>query len=81
LATKIRLTRLGGHTRPYYRFVVTDRRSARDGRSLDSLGFYDPLATGGRVKIDAGKLKQWLAKGAQPSVTVKQLIRKMPAAV
>lgn len=81
MATKIRLTRLGGHKKPYYRIVVIDSRNARDGRSIDMLGSYDPLAGKDQVKIDVERLKMWLGKGAQPSLTVKQLIKKMPVAV
>lgn len=80
MATKIRLTRLGGHKRPYYRIVVTDSRTPRDGRALDSLGYYDPLAGESRLKVDGARLREWLGKGAVPSDTVKQLIKGMAAA-
>ncbi len=79
MATKIRLTRLGGHKRPYYRIVVTDSRTARDGQTIETLGSYDPMAAGVKVKVDAAKMRAWLAKGAKPSVTVRQIIKKMPA--
>jgi small subunit ribosomal protein S16 len=79
LATTIRLTRLGGHKRPYYRIVVTDSRNPRDGRSIETLGYYDPLAADGKVKLDAERLKTWLDKGARLSLTVKQIYRKMTA--
>jgi small subunit ribosomal protein S16 len=66
---KIRLTRAGAKKRPYYRIIVADARSPRDGKFLDRLGTYDPMLpkTAQRVKFDAEKVKQWLAKGAQPT--------------
>jgi small subunit ribosomal protein S16 len=80
VATKIRLTRLGGHKRPYYRIVVISDRTARDGQAIETLGYYDPLVTGAdRVKINAERLKDWLGKGAKPSETVRQIIKKLPA--
>ncbi len=79
MATTIRLTRVGGHKRPYYRIVVTDSRNPRDGRSIESLGHYDPLAAEGKVKLDAERLKKWLDKGAKPSLTVRQIYRKATA--
>ncbi len=79
MATTIRLTRLGGHKRPYYRIVVTDSRNPRDGRFIESLGYYDPLIGADRVKVNAERLKAWLAEGAKPSETVRQIIKKLPA--
>jgi small subunit ribosomal protein S16 len=78
VATRIRLTRLGGHKRPYYRIVVIDAKKPRDGQAIEAIGSYDPLAVGPKVKLDAERLKGWLAKGAQPSDTVRQIIKKMP---
>lgn len=77
MATKIRLKRLGGHRRPFYRIVVTDSRKPRDGRSIERLGFYDPLAQEDQVRIDAERLNVWLNKGAKPSDTVKQIIKRL----
>ncbi len=76
MSTKIRLTRLGGHKRPYYRIVVTNARSPRDGRAIESLGYYDPLAPEKQIALDVERMKVWLDKGAEPSVTVKQILRK-----
>ncbi len=76
MSTKIRLTRLGGHKRPYYRIVVTNARSPRDGRAIESIGYYDPLASEKQISLDAERMKVWLDKGAEPSVTVKQILRK-----
>ncbi len=76
MSTKIRLTRLGGHKRPYYRIVVTNARSPRDGRAIESIGYYDPLAPENQISLDAERMKVWLDKGAEPSVTVKQILRK-----
>lgn len=77
MATRIRLKRLGGHRRPFYRIVVTDSRNPRDGRSIERLGFYDPLAAEEQIKLDTERLNAWLSKGAKPSDTVKQIIKKV----
>ena len=83
MAVRIRLTRVGATKQPTYRFVVADARSARDGRSLDILGHYNPRAEPVEVHIDADKAAQWLKQGAQPSDTVARLFRQagiLPAA-
>jgi small subunit ribosomal protein S16 len=83
MAVRIRLTRVGATKQPTYRVVVADARSARDGRSLDTLGHYNPRTEPAEVAIDADKAKQWLAKGARPSDTVARLFREqgiLPAA-
>ncbi|MGH2407372.1 MAG: 30S ribosomal protein S16 [Candidatus Limnocylindrales bacterium] len=83
MAVRIRLTRVGATKQPTYRFVVMDGRSARDGRSLDTLGHYDPRADPVVVHVDAEKAAKWLAQGAQPSETVERLFRQagiLPAA-
>lgn len=73
---KIRLRRLGTKKNPFYRVVVADSRFARDGRFIEEIGYYDPTAEPSVVKIDAEKAKQWLANGAQPTDTVRVLLKK-----
>ena len=83
MAVRIRLTRVGATKQPTYRFVVMDSRDARDGRSLDTLGHYDPRADPVAIQIDAEKAAKWLGQGALPSDTVARLFRKagiLPAA-
>jgi small subunit ribosomal protein S16 len=76
LAVRIRLTRVGATKRPSYRVVAIDSRRPRDGRSLEILGFYDPLTDPATVRIDAERLNAWIAKGALPSETVGKLMRQ-----
>jgi small subunit ribosomal protein S16 len=76
LAVRIRLTRVGATKRPSYRVVAIDSRKPRDGRSLEILGYYDPLTDPATVKIDADRLNAWIAKGAKPSDTVGRLMRQ-----
>ena len=83
MAVRIRLTRVGATKQPTYRFVVADSRSARDGRSLDTLGHYNPRTEPIEINVDAEKASRWLEKGAQPSDTVQRLFRQagiLPAA-
>jgi small subunit ribosomal protein S16 len=83
MSVRIRLTRVGATKQPTYRVVVADSRSARDGRSLDTLGHYNPRTDPVEIAIDADKARAWLAKGAQPSDTVTRLFRTagiLPAA-
>jgi len=83
VAVRIRLTRVGATKQPAYRVVVTDGRSARDGRSIETIGHYNPRSNPVEVQIDAEKATAWLAKGAQPSETVERLFRQtgiLPAA-
>lgn len=75
MAVKIRLTRMGRHKRPFYRIVVADSRMPRDGRFIEILGTYDPLANPAAVKIKQDRTAQWLMKGAQPTDTVQRLLR------
>jgi small subunit ribosomal protein S16 len=75
MAVRIRLTRVGAHKQPSYRVVVADSRSARDSRSLDTIGHYNPRTEPVELSIDAAKAKEWLAKGAQPSDTVARLLK------
>lgn len=76
MATRIRLRRMGRKKLPFYRIVVTDKASPRDGRFIEVLGTYDPRAEGEQVTLDAEKAKTWLANGATPSDTVASLLRK-----
>ena len=76
MAVRIRLTRKGTHKQPYYRLVAADSRMPRDGRFLETLGIYDPLKEPAEIKLDEEKVMAWLRKGATPSDTAKQLIKK-----
>ena len=73
---KLRLTRMGQKKAPFYRVVVADSRYPRDGRFIEEIGYYNPLTEPAEVKIDADKAKTWLANGAQPTETVKDLLKK-----
>ena len=72
---KIRLTRMGAHKHPFYRVVVADQRTARDGKCIEEIGYYNPMSDPKEIKIDAEKANKWLANGAQPSETVKKLFK------
>lgn len=74
MAVSMRLMRFGGKKRPYYRIVVADRRSPRDGRFIDQVGTYDPGKDPAEVRIKEEKAIGWLKKGAQPTPTVRQLL-------
>jgi len=76
LATKIRLKRIGAKKNPAYRVVVADARSPRDGRVIDEIGYYQPTRKPLVLKIDEEKALTWLARGAQPTDTVKSLLKK-----
>ena len=77
MSVKIRLKRMGAKRRPYYRIVVAESTAPRDGKTIDELGYYHPVEAEDRqFKIDADRVKDWLAKGAQPSYTVKSLLNK-----
>ena len=76
MATRIRLKRLGAKKRPFYRIVVADSRSPRDGRFIEEIGHYDPCKEPAEIKIDDEKAVEWLKKGAQPSETVRALLNK-----
>lgn len=77
MAVHIRLTRVGATKKPTYRFVVSDSRNARDGRSLDTLGHYNPRADPIEINLDEAKARDWLSRGAQPSDTVARLFRRL----
>jgi len=76
MAVKIRLKRMGAKKAPFYRIVVADARSPRDGRFIESIGYYDSTVQPASVKIDAEKAIGWMNKGAQPTDTVKNLFSK-----
>ena len=76
MAVKIRLRRLGAKKAPFYRVVVADSRYPRDGRFIEEIGTYNPTITPSEVKVDAEKAKQWIANGAQPTDTVKAILKK-----
>ena len=73
---KIRLRRMGAKKAPYYRIVVADSRSPRDGRCIEEIGTYNPLAEPATITVDAEKAQQWIKNGAQPTDTVKALLKK-----
>lgn len=75
MAVRIRLTRVGAKKQPAYRVVVADSRSARDSRSIETIGHYNPRSEPAEIVIDADKARAWIAKGAQPSETVARLLR------
>ena len=76
MSVKIRLSRHGAKKKPYYRIVVSDSRSPRDGKFIEQVGSYDPKSVSGGVTIDREKIDKWLKQGAQPSQTVSELIKK-----
>ena len=73
---KIRLRRMGAKKAPYYRVVVADSRKARDGRFIEEIGTYDPLTEPATVNIDMERANYWIANGAQPTDTVRSLLKK-----
>ena len=76
---KIRLRRMGAKKAPYYRIVVADSRSPRDGRFIEEIGTYDPLSESEKLKVDLERAKDWIANGAQPTDTVRGLLKKAEA--
>ncbi len=77
MSVRIRLKRFGAKARPYYRIVVMDSRSARDSKTIDEIGYYHPIETEDKqISINEAKVREWLAKGAQPSDTVRSLLNK-----
>ena len=77
MSTRIRLKRFGTKKRPYYRIVVMDSRTARDGRSIEEVGYYHPIEKeGSQLNLKEDRIKDWLEKGARPSDTVKKLLNK-----
>ncbi len=76
MAVKIRLRRLGAKKAPFYRIVVADSRYPRDGRFIEEIGTYNPMTDPASVSIDAEAAKKWMANGAQPTDTVRDLLKK-----
>ncbi len=76
MAVKIRLHRMGAKKAPFYRIVVADSRSPRDGRFIDEVGYYNPLNDPAELKVDTEKVQTWISHGAQPTDTVKALLKK-----
>ncbi len=73
---KIRLRRMGAKKAPFYRIVVADSRSPRDGRFIEEIGTYNPMLEPSEFKVDADKVREWMKNGAQPTETVKALLKK-----
>ena len=80
MAVKIRLKRIGMKKKPFYRVVVADERTPRDGRFIEEIGTYDPMTNPAQIKIDVEKAADWINKGAQPTDTVRILLKKAGAA-
>ncbi|MEJ5184942.1 MAG: 30S ribosomal protein S16 [Rectinemataceae bacterium] len=77
MSVRIRLKKFGAKARPYYRIVVMDSRSARDSKTIDELGYYHPIETEDQqIRIDEAKVREWLAKGAQPTDTVRSILNR-----
>ena len=77
MSVKIRLKKFGAKARPFYRIVIMDSRSARDSRTIEEIGLYHPIEVeGSQIRIDEERAKFWLARGAQPSDTVRSLLNK-----
>jgi len=76
MAVKIRLRRMGAKKSPFYRIVVADSRYPRDGRFIEEIGYFNPLKEPAEIKVDAEKVKTWIKNGAQPTDTVKALLKK-----
>ena len=76
---KIRLRRMGAKKAPYYRIVVADSRSPRDGRFIEEIGMYDPMDDSEKIKVDMERAKYWISNGAQPTDTVRGLLKKIEA--
>ena len=76
MSVKIRLKRIGAKKAPFYRVVVADSRYPRDGRFVEEIGYYNPMVNPADIKIDSEKAKKWVANGAQPTETVKSLLKK-----
>lgn len=79
MAVKIRLKRMGMKKKPFYRVVVADIRSPRDGRFIEEIGYYNPMTSPAEIKIDQERAKYWLGVGAQPTDTAKVLLKKTGA--
>jgi len=80
MALKLRLTRMGSKKKPFYRIVAVDSEARRDGRALDYVGYYNPMTEPADIKIDQEKVKSWIERGAQPTDTVRSLLKKAGSA-
>ncbi|HWI41750.1 MAG TPA: 30S ribosomal protein S16 [Verrucomicrobiae bacterium] len=76
MAVKMRLARAGAKKKPFYQVVIADERARRDGRFIENLGFYDPNQNPAQIRLEEAKALEWLAKGVQPTDTVRQLLKK-----
>ncbi|NEZ91763.1 30S ribosomal protein S16 [Clostridium botulinum] len=81
MAVKMRLKRMGAKKAPFYRVVVADSRSPRDGRFVEEIGYYNPITEPSTIKLDEEKVQKWIKNGAQPTDTVKKLIEKAGVSV
>jgi len=77
----IRLTRMGAKKKPFYRIVVTEKRSKRDGRFIESVGYYDPCRNPADIKLNRERINYWIERGAQPTETVRSIIKRKPEAL
>ena len=76
MAMRLRLTRMGCKKRPFYRIVAMNSETRRDGRALEYLGYYNPMVDPAEIKVDGDKVRAWLARGAEPTDTVRALLQK-----
>lgn len=76
MAVKIRLRRMGAHKKPFYRVVVADSRSPRDGRCIEEIGYFNPMVEPAQIKLDMEKVEKWIKNGAQPTDRVKSIIKQ-----
>lgn len=76
MAVKLRLKRMGAKKKPFYRIIASDSRSPRDGRFIDEIGYYNPTVDPPKIKIDSEKAQKWIKSGAQPTDTVRSLMKK-----
>lgn len=76
MAVNLKLTRLGSKKHPFYRVVAANDETRRDGRPLEFLGYYDPMVNPAQVRLDAEKIRTWLGRGAEPTDTVRSLLKK-----
>ena len=80
MAVKIRLRRMGAKKTPFYRIVVADSRSPRDGKCIEEIGFFNPMVEPAEIKLDMEKVEKWIANGAQPTDRVKSIIKEFKEA-
>ena len=78
MAVKLKLTRLGSKKHPFYRVIAARDETRRDGRPLEFLGFYEPMTNPADVRLDVAKIREWLGRGAEPTSTVRSLLKKDP---